>query len=201
MRFLFLILLLSSFSAIANVDLKLVLDVNEKLILIQNQDLAFDKEVSTSKNDFEIKYTVSKKIPKDIPVADYNNNQKSILFNISVLKDGKEIIKNAKVVTIYGHEAILEIKNLEMVTKIKLTANETFEEKRKRISSIRRLPVYTESAFLVNYQPIENVKRELEKIISKNGKIKIDKDTNSIIVKDTLEKIIEVNNKFESIDI
>ena len=201
MRFLFLILLLSSFSAIANVDLKLVLDVNEKLILIQNQDLAFDKEVSTSKNDFEIKYTVSKKIPKDIPVADYNNNQKSILFNISVLKDGKEIITNAKIVTIYGQEAILEIKNLEVVTKIKLTANETFEEKRKRISSIRRLPVYTESAFLVNYQPIENVKRELEKIISKNGKIKIDKDTNSIIVKDTLEKIIEVNNKFESIDI
>ena len=201
MRFLFLILLLSSFSAIANVDLKLVLDVNEKLILIQNQDLAFDKEVSTSKNDFEIKYTVSKKIPKDIPVADYNNNQKSILFNISVLKDGKEIIKNAKVVTIYGQEAILEIKNQETVTKIKLTANETFEEKKKRISSIRRLPVYTESAFLVNYQPIENVKRELEKIISKNGKIKIDKDTNSIIVKDTLEKIIEVNNKFESIDI
>ena len=201
MRFLFLILLLSSFSAIANVDLKLVLDVNEKLILIQNQDLAFDKEVSTSKNAFEIKYTVSKKIPKDIPVADYNNNQKSILFNISVLKDGKEIIKNAKVVTIYGQEAILEIKNQETVTKIKLTANETFEEKKKRISSIRRLPVYTESAFLVNYQPIENVKRELEKIISKNGKIKIDKDTNSIIVKDTLEKIIEVNNKFESIDI
>jgi hypothetical protein len=201
MKFLFLFLLLPSFSAFSNVDVSVGLDLNGKSVIIQNTGLAFDKEVTTLKNDFKIKYSVSRKIPNDIPAADLNNNQKSILFNISISKNNEEIISNVKAVTLYGIPATLETNQQNENLKIKLTATESLEEMNKRISSIKRFPVYTESVFLVNYQPIENVKSELEKIMSSNGKIRIDKNTNSIIVKDTLEKIIEINRKFETVDI
>jgi type II secretory pathway component HofQ len=63
------------------------------------------------------------------------------------------------------------------------------------------LPVLTESTFLVNYRPVEMIKTELEKILTTKGSIKINKKTNALIVKDVLENIVLINQKFNSIDI
>ena len=47
----------------------------------------------------------------------------------------------------------------------------------------------------------EMIKTELEKILTTKGSIKINKKTNALIVKDVLENIVLINQKFNSIDI
>jgi type II secretory pathway component HofQ len=198
MKLLAILLLFFSYSAFSNVDVNVELNLNEKSVIIQSKNVAFEKEKTLNQNDLKIIYKVSKKIPKEIP-ADYNN-QKSILLDVLILRD-KKVLGTGQLITLYGKEATLETTNEHGLFKVKFVANETFNEKNKRISAIKRLPVYTESTFPVSYRPIEDVKSELEKLISKKGKISIDANTNSLIVKDTLERMIEINKKFNSIDI
>jgi type II secretory pathway component GspD/PulD (secretin) len=199
MKYSILLLFLLSWSAFSNVNVKTVIDLNGTPFTIQEKNVKFEEHKTIKLKDIEIFYFVSKNIPNEIP-TDYKN-LKSIFFDVKVLRNGNKIVDSSQIVTIYDSNASLEITNENGILKIDFIASETSSEKKRRIESISRLPVSTTSVFSVNYKPIDEIKGQLEKLLSKKGKIDIEKETNSIIVKDSLENIIKINKKFKSIDI
>ena len=187
-----------STNAIANIDLNIELNVNGKILNLENKNLEFDKEAIVKSEGVEVAYKVSNNFPKEA-IIDQNKNKS--VFILITAKDAENILSNAKVITVYDQKATVETTYKKGYFKLALTPSETKEENENRISNIKRLPVLTESTFLVNYQPAEMIKTELEKILTTKGSIKINKKTNSLIVKDVLENIVLINQKFNSIDI
>lgn len=134
------------------------------------------------------------------------HNAVTLEGKISTLENNKlTLLASPKVITQLGKKATISTRQDDgtyfELTILPLTISETSKEIVKRSSSIKRLPVYTQSIFPVSYKPIEKVKSELEIALSKNGSIKIDPTTNSLIVKDTLKNMNKINTIFNSIDI
>jgi len=198
MKLLILLLSIMSMNTYADINIVIKIIKDGKELNFEERNIKFDKTKEIKVDDFLLKYDISKKIT-DGAYFD-PNNQKTISINAQFL-ERNSFIASPKVITIYGSDATLEVSRSKGPVKVIFNVSETITEKNRRISNIKRFPVYTETVFPISYQPIENVKKELEKILSKKGSIRIDKETNSLIVKETLSKIIILNKKINSIDI
>ncbi|MBI4666137.1 MAG: type IV pilus secretin PilQ [Nitrospinae bacterium] len=88
---------------------------------------------------------------------------------------------------------IIRVATTEEISKEKETAVKTKESEAKIV------PLYTR-VFEVNYEAADKLKKNLDSMKSERGSVEINERTNSIIVKDTKEKLAEMASLIEKLD-
>jgi type IV pilus assembly protein PilQ len=88
---------------------------------------------------------------------------------------------------------IIRVATMEEVSKEKKAAVDT------RKSDVEIAPLYTR-VFDVNYETAEKLKKNLDSLKSERGSVEINERTNTLIVKDTREKLAEMGTLIERLD-
>lgn len=89
---------------------------------------------------------------------------------------------------------IIRVATMEEVSKEKETAVKVREAEEKIV------PVLYTRVFDINYEAVEDLKKNLDPIKSKDGKVEINKRTNTIIAQDTREKLTDMASLIEKLD-
>lgn len=89
---------------------------------------------------------------------------------------------------------IIRVATMEEVSKEKETAVKVRESEDKIV------PILYTRVFDINYEAVEDLKKNLDPIKSKDGKVEINKRTNTIIAQDTREKLADMASLIEKLD-
>lgn len=154
-----------------------------------------------------------KKISLDLQNADVEHVLRLISevagYNLIIGENvgGKISLKLEKVPWDQALDLVLIQKDLGMVKKkniLRVATLQQLQEEQSKIEETRntaqkRLPLHTEY-IQINYTSASEIKSNVEKFLSKRGKISVDQRTNQLIVSDTKKKINKIREVVQKLD-